>query len=147
MQKVLGSVVVAVLISACADRPMSPSEPQELSSIADVGAFARVGPPGPCCYEDGRVLRTVAPPSAFPNEGRDPIYAFMAGGAPGQLAVVSFGPGTGNYHGGAWAVNSVTWNVTPYLITSDEQLFEAAADGDVTITRLPAADFRCPLQP
>jgi hypothetical protein len=44
-------------------------------------------------------------------------------------------------------VNVVTWNVAPYLLTSDEAVLAAAAAGDVTITRNPAADFLCPIQP
>jgi hypothetical protein len=138
MKKPFSCLVVAVITAACADRP---TEARSLTSV-DAAALARVGPPGPCCYEDGRILRTTVPPSAFPNEGQDPLYAFTSGGAEGQLAVIAAGPGDGDYHGGSWAFHSVTWNVTPYLITSDEQLFEA-----VTITRVAANDFRCPVQP
>lgn len=144
MKKILMATVLALFTAACTDTPM---EPAQLVSVADNLALARVGPPGPCCYEDGRVLRTVVPPSAFPNEGRDPLYAFTSGGAAGQLAVIAAGPGDGDYHGGSWAFHAVTWNVTPYLITSDEQLFAAEDAGDVTITRVPANDFRCPVQP
>jgi len=144
MKTLLAGCVVALCSAACMDRPM---EPQRLITAQASAAFTRVGPPGPCCYLDGRLLRTLAPPASFPNEGRDPIYAFTSGGASGQLAVISAGPGDGDYHGGAWAFHSVTWNVTPYLITSNEQLFEAKAVGDVTITRVPANDFRCPVQP
>lgn len=144
MKKLL-SGVVALFVVACADIDRT-TEPAGLLALAGASAFARVGPPGPCCYEDGRILRTVAPPSAFPNEGRDPLYAFT-NGVEGQLAVVSTAPGKGDYRGGAWAFNSVTWNVAPYLITSDEQLYAAAGAGELTITRVPANDFRCPLQP
>lgn len=143
MTKLVAGAVAVFFAVACADRPM---EPQSLVAISDAPAFARVGPPGPCCYEDGRVLRTAVPPSSFPNEGRDPIYSFT-NGVNGQLAVISAGPGDGNYHGGSWAVHTVTWNVAPYLITSDEQLFAAKEAGEVTIKRVPEADFRCPVQP
>ncbi len=46
-------------------------------------------------------------------------------------------------------MNTVTFNagVTPYLLTSDEAVFAAEAAGDVTVTRTPDADFRCPVQP
>jgi hypothetical protein len=142
MHKLVSGVMVVLFTVACADRVSEP-----LTRLGDVAARARVGPPGPCCYEDGRILRTLVPPSAFPNEGRDPLYAFTSGGAEGQLSVIAAGPGDADYHGGAWAFHSVTWNVTPYLITSDEQLLAAASAGDVTITRLPANDFRCPVQP
>jgi hypothetical protein len=56
-------------------------------------------------------------------------------------------PGDGPYHGGDWQVWLVTFNdgVTPYLLTSDEAVVAAQAAGDVTVTRAPAADFRCPI--
>jgi hypothetical protein len=99
-----------------------------------------------CCFHDGDVVRTVVPPSAFPNQGTDPFYAVM-GGAQGQLGVVGVAPGDAGYRGGHWAVFVVAWNVAPYLLTSDEAVLAAAAAGDVTVTRNPAADFLCPIQP
>jgi hypothetical protein len=53
----------------------------------------------------------------------------------------------GPYHGGDWQVWLVTFKagVTPYLLTSDEAVAAAQAAGDVTVTRAPAADFRCPI--
>lgn len=101
--------------------------------------------PSGCCYLDGAVVRTVVPPAQNPNGGRDNFYAVM-GGATGQLAVVAVGPGSPGYHGGDWKFFSVTWNVAPYLLPSDEAVLAAAAAGDVTITRVPANDFRCPIQ-
>jgi hypothetical protein len=58
-------------------------------------------------------------------------------------------PGAANYHGGAWAVNLVTFKtgVTPYLLMSAQAVQTAASKGDVTVTRNPGADFRCPVQP
>lgn len=99
-------------------------------------------------FHDGDVLRTVVPPSAFPNQGRDPFYS-VTNGADGQLGIAGVAPGDGPYHGGAWAVNLVTFNdgVTPYLLTSDEAVFAAEAAGDVTVTRDPSMDFRCPVLP
>jgi hypothetical protein len=42
----------------------------------------------------------------------------------------------------------VTFNpgVTPYLLTSAEEVQAAAATGDVSIARDPAMDFLCPIQ-
>jgi hypothetical protein len=116
-----------------------------------LGPTALASPPGfvfptICCFHDGDVVRTVVPPSVFPNLGNDPFYAVM-GGAQGQLGVVGVAPGDAGYHGGHWAVYVVTWNVAPYLLTSDEAVLAAAAAGDVTVTRNPAADFLCPIQP
>ncbi len=102
--------------------------------------------PGGCCFYQGTVVRTVVPPAATPDEGRDNFYAVM-GGVAGQKAVVGVAPGDTNYHGGDWAFHSVTWNVAPYLLTSEAAVLVAAAAGDVTITRIPANDFKCPIQP
>ena len=102
--------------------------------------------PGGCCFYQGTVVRTVVPPAAAPNDGRDNFYAVM-GGVAGQKAVVGVAPGDTNYHGGDWAFHSVTWNVAPYLLTSEAAVLVAAAAGDLTITRIPANDFKCPIQP
>jgi hypothetical protein len=98
-----------------------------------------------CCYHDGDIVRTVTPPAVFPNEGTDPFYA-VVDGADGQLGVVGVAPGDPGYHGGHWKFFRVTWNVSPYLLTSDEAVLVAATAGDVTITRVPENDFLCPIQ-
>jgi hypothetical protein len=99
-------------------------------------------------YHDGDVVRTVVPPAAIPNGGIDPIYT-VTNGAEGQLSVAGVAPGDGAYHGGRWAVYLVTFNdgVTPYLLTSDEEVLAAEATGDVMITRAPEMDNRCPVLP
>jgi len=99
-------------------------------------------------YHDGDMVRTLVPPSALPHGGRDPLYS-VTNGVEGQLGIAGVAPGDGPYHGGAWAVSAVTFNqgVTPYLLTSDEAVFAAEAADDVTVTRTPDADFRCPIQP
>src|SRR5262245_6018585 len=96
---------------------------------------------------DGTTLRTVVPPSALPHGGRDPFYS-VTSGVDGQLGIAGVAPGDGPYHGGQWAVNAVTFStgVAPYLLTSDEAVFAAESAGDVTVTRTPDADFRCPVQ-
>jgi hypothetical protein len=102
--------------------------------------------PAGCCFYQGATVRTVVPPSETPNEGVDNFYA-VSGGAGGQKAVVGVAPGAPGYHGGHWAFHLVTWNVTPYLLTSEQAVLDAAAAGDVTVTRDPANDFLCPIQP
>ena len=98
-------------------------------------------------FLNDEVVRTNVPPSNVqPGSGRDAIYRIMDG-AEGQLGVAAVGPGAGNYHGGQWAVHDVTWNTAPYLLTSEAAVQAAAMAGDVTITRNPDADFRCPIQP
>jgi hypothetical protein len=41
----------------------------------------------------------------------------------------------------------VSWNVAQRPLTSDEAIAEAAAAGDITITRASELDFLCPIQP
>jgi len=108
------------------------------------------GPPGfGELYYDGEIVRTVVPPAAMPFEGRDNLYPFMGVAAAGQLPIAAVGPGDRFYHGGQWAVWLVTWNidVAPYLLTSEEDVLDVEKAGDVTLTRIPEADFKCPVQP
>jgi len=100
-------------------------------------------------FHDGTVVGTVVTPAPIAaGSGTDPFYK-VTNGTASQLGIAGVAPGDGPHHGGAWAVNTVTFNdgVTPYLLTSDEAVFAAEAAGDVTITRTPDADFRCPVQP
>ncbi len=128
----MGPLIVALVILATAVTP----------AVAGTPPFVF---PGGCCYYDGTVVRTVVPPAAFPDEGRENFYAIM-GGVAGQKAVVAKAPGDIGYTGGHWAFNSVTWNVAPYLLTSEAAVLAAAAAGDVTVTRVPGNDFLCPIQ-
>ena len=93
-------------------------------------------------YYEGTVVRTVVPPASSPKRGVDNFYA-----VPNQLAVIAVAPGDRRYHGGKWAWHNVSWNVTPYTLTSEADVLAAAASGDVTIERLPSMDFKCPVQP
>lgn len=93
-------------------------------------------------YYDGEVVRTVVPPAANPFQGRDALYF-----VPFQLAVAAVAPGDTDYHGGHWAVHTVDWNVTPYLLTSEEEVLAAEAADDISIIREAENDFRCPIQP
>jgi hypothetical protein len=99
-------------------------------------------------FHDGEVLRTVVNPARLPNGGNDPLYS-VTNGVPSQLGIAGVAPGDPGYNGGAWAVYTVTFvaGVDPYLLTSDEDVFAAEAAGDVTVTRTPSADFRCPVLP
>jgi hypothetical protein len=98
-------------------------------------------------FHDGAVVGTVVVPAAVPvGSGSDPFYK-VTNGAAGQLGIAGVAPGDGPYHGGDWQVWLVTFNdgVTPYLLTSDEAVFDAQAAGDVSVSRAAAADFRCPI--
>ena len=124
----------------------SPNPAPPTFSVGTGGAPPFVFPSG-CCFYNGSMVRTVVPPAATPQEGTDPFYAFPGGGAAGQKGVVGVAPGARGYHGGHWAFHAVTWNVAPYLLTSEAAVLAAASAGDVAVTRLPANDFKCPIQP
>jgi len=98
-------------------------------------------------YYNGTIVRTVVPPAAFPNEGRDNFYK-VTNGAAGQLGIVAVAPGSSGYHGGHWKVFTVTFNseITPVLLTSEQAVLSAQSAGMVTVTRNAAADFLCPVQ-
>ena len=99
-------------------------------------------------YFNGMIVRTVVPPAAFPNTGLDNFYK-VTNGAPGQLGIASVAPGSLDYHGGHWKVFTVTFNTgkTPALLTSEQAVLSAQNAGVVAVTRNPAADFLCPIQP
>ena len=99
-------------------------------------------------YFNGTIVRTVVPPAAFPNEGRDNFYK-VTNGATGQLGIAAVVPGSSDYHGGHWKVFAVTFNseITPVLLTSEQAVLSAQNAGMVTVTRNAAADFLCPVQP
>lgn len=99
-------------------------------------------------YYNGTIVRTVVPPSAFPNEGRDNFYK-VTNGVTGQLGIAGQAPGSTDYHGGAWKVFVVSFNagITHVLLTSEQAVLSAQSSGMVTVTRNPAADFLCPVQP
>jgi hypothetical protein len=97
-------------------------------------------------FLDGDVVRTVVNAAKLPHGGTDQFFV-VTNPASGQLGIAGVGPGQPGYTGGDWAVYRVTFNVAPYLLTSDEAVQMAEAEGDVTVVRDPSADFRCPIQP
>ena len=120
--------LVAGLVSAVAAQTALGAEP----------GFGRL-------YLNGQVVGTVVPPAhVAPGSGRDPFYK-VTNGAAGQLGIAGVGPGEPGFHGGDWQVFTVTFHVAPYLLTSGSAVLSAAARGDVTVTRQPAQDFRCPI--
>jgi hypothetical protein len=97
-------------------------------------------------FYDDMTVRTVVPPAAMPKPGKDDLYV-VVDGHEDQLAIAAVAPGDRDYHGGKWAFHSVEWLVTPYLLTSEADVMEAASLKDVTIERVPLNDFKCPIQP
>ena len=109
--------------------------------IASVAPTFAAKPPTGTLYLDGVQVRTIVPPASMPQAGRDNLYL-----VPEQFAVAATGPGDRDYHGGKWAVHEVSFNVTPYVLTSEEAVLAAAKAGDVTVVRSRGADFKCPIQ-
>ena len=115
------------------------------AAVVAVPAMATTGKGS--LFHDGAVVGTVVVPAhVAPGSGSDPFYE-VTNGAAGQLGIAGVAPGDGPYHGGDWQVWLVTFKdgVTPYLLTSDEAVLAARSAGDVTVTRAPDADFRCPV--
>jgi hypothetical protein len=98
-------------------------------------------------YYNDQILRTFGVPAPLPHGGNDPLFTFPDDAADGQLSITQFAPGDPEFSGGAWAVYEVTFNVEPYLLTSYDDLIDAAMAGDVEITRNADRDFRCPVLP
>ena len=119
-----------------------------VSSVGPAFAARATVFPGGCCFYEDTIVRTVVNSGAIPHEGRDPFYAFPDGAASGQKGVVAVAPGDTDYHGGQWKFFAVTFDegVTPYLLTSAHAIIDAEDAGDVTVTRVPEMDFRCPIQ-
>jgi hypothetical protein len=94
-------------------------------------------------YADGELFGTV-PNGALPYNGNDHSFDRLYVIA-GQQAVAEAAPGPG-YNGGRWLPVPVTWNVDPYLLTSEDAVMAAADDGDITLG-MPQYDatFLCPL--
>jgi hypothetical protein len=98
-------------------------------------------------FLNDHVVGTVVPPAHVdPGSGLDPFFK-VTNGAAGQLGIAGIGPGEPGFHGGDWQVFTVTFNsgVQPYLLESGAEVAAAAQRGDVTVTRQPAQDFRCPI--
>jgi len=118
-----------------------------LTIVGCVSAPALAERPGfGLLYYNDEIVRTVVPPAAMPTAGRDNVYAVM-NGVEDQLGVAGVAPGDRDHHGGMWAFHSVVWNVPAYLLTSEAAVLTAAAASDVTVTRVPENDFKCPVQP
>ena len=114
-----------------------------LGLLIGLGGTALAGQPvKTTIWLDGALVRTILPPAASPQDGTDPFYM-----VPGTGGVAAVGPGDAGYHGGHWQVYLVSWNVAMVPLTSDEAIAEAAAAGDITITRAAQLDFLCPIQP
>jgi len=113
--------------------------------LATMSAVA--GPPGRgMLWLNGELVRTLVPPDHVPaGTGTDPLYAISTQ----SYNVAGVGPGQPGYHGGRWAIYVVTWNAgyAPHEMHSDEDVMAAQQAGEITVTRNPDGDNRCPLNP
>jgi hypothetical protein len=121
-----------------------------LSVLAAPAFAARGGTPGSpihadAIYADGELFGVIAL-SALPYNGNDHSFdeIYVIDGQP-NVAEAAPGP---DYNGGRWLPVPVTWNVTPYLLTSSDDVHAAEDAGDITLGA-PAYDgtFLCPLIP
>ena len=97
-------------------------------------------------YVDDVAYRTFANPANVPaGTGRDPIASFTNFE---QGGVAQFAPGRGS-HGGRWQVWMATWTdlADARLLTSWDAVMAEVDAGNLTLTRAPEADFRCPILP
>jgi hypothetical protein len=141
------AIVVGLGGSGC-----NQASPVQSDPVSELALSSKGGPPpfvfpATCCYYEDEIVRTVVPPAQSPQTGTDNFYGFPSGAAEGQLGVVGVAPGDTDYHGGHCKFHAVTWNLPPYLLTSEDAVLAAATAGDVTITRDPSMDFKCPIQP
>jgi len=97
-------------------------------------------------YAEGDAYRTFgAPARVDPGTGTDPIIAFSNFD---QGGVAQYAPGPGS-HGGRWAVWVATWVDVgdAHLLTDFDDVMALVGAGEITLQRMPDADFRCPILP
>ena len=126
MRKLTGLVFASLLLLATA----IPASAKEFGTV----------------YVDGQAYRTFGNPANVPaGTGTDPIVSFTNFEQGGVSAV---GPGDGA-HGGRWQVWMATWTdpADARLLTSYDEVLAEVAAHNLTLTRAPEADFRCPILP
>jgi hypothetical protein len=97
-------------------------------------------------YAEGEAFRTFGNPARVdPGTGTDPIIAFSNFD---QGGVAKYAPGRGS-RGGRWQVWVATW-VDPgdaHLLTDFDDVMALVNADEITLVRMPGADFRCPILP
>jgi hypothetical protein len=97
-------------------------------------------------YAEGDAYRTFGTPARVdPGTGTDPIIAFTNFD---QGGVARYAPGQGS-HGGRWMVYVATWvdSGDAHLLTDFDDVMALVGAGEITLQRMPNADFRCPILP
>jgi hypothetical protein len=116
--------------------------------LTAVGSSAALGaePGFGQLWLNDQIVGTVVPPAQVaPDSGRDPFYKVVDGASGQRGGVAGVGPGEPGYHGGDWQLFIVTWNTTPYLLTSASAVATAATKGHISVIRDGEHDFRCPI--
>ena len=100
-------------------------------------------------YYEGGTVRTIVPAAPLNKPGSDNLFVVTNGDLDGQHAIAGVAPGDSDYNGGKWAFHAVEWHNPDdaTLLTSEADVLEAEAYGLVTVTRIEANDFKCPVQP
>ena len=101
-------------------------------------------------YVDDAIYRVFGNPANVPaGSGTDPFAVFTNSLNADQFGVAEFAPGSpGGHHGGRWAVYHATWTMQgdrTALVTRWSDLKGLQAEGKLILTRVPEADFRCPV--
>ena len=99
-------------------------------------------------YVNDMVYRVFGNSANVPDgTGTDPFAKFTNSTNAAQNGVAELAPGTGDSHGGRWAVYRATWTTgdPATLVTSWAALQQYVAGGQLSLVRDPAADFRCPV--
>ena len=121
-------------------------------ALATIGllALALAGPVGArtfgTIYAEGDAYRTFGVEARVdPGTGTDPIIAFSNFD---QGGVAQYAPGPGS-HGGRWQVWVATWVDVgdAHLLTDFDDVMALVGAGEITLQRMPDADFRCPILP
>lgn len=97
-------------------------------------------------YAEGDAYRTFGVEARVdPGTGTDPIIAFSNFD---QGGVAQYPPGQGS-HGGRWMVWVATWVDVgdAHLLTDYDDVLALVEAGEITLVRMPDADFRCPILP
>ena len=95
-----------------------------------------------------RDLTDLPAPNGNNAHSFDTLYVVQNGVAD-QLAVAEAAPAETDYNGGRWAVTVVAWTdgATPHELTSDDEVHQALADGDLEIIHEGVRYFESPLVP
>jgi hypothetical protein len=130
MRRIIASLVAATLLAAV------------------TGSALAGGPPAVGFYVDGQLYRTVGTPTDFSQTGApestyDKIFAL----GNGLRNVAEAKPGDRDFNGGRWMVMPITWHVTPYQLTSAEEVWEAEINAELSIGANPVRLFFCSVSP